>query len=94
MTPASPLYNPQPDTIVMYSTAWCPDCRRARRVFAQAGVAYTDVDIDEDPQAEQFVRQLNRGNRSVPTILFPDGTRLVEPGDAQLMSKLKAYQQA
>lgn len=94
MAPASTLYNPHPDTIVMYSTAWCPDCRRTRRIFAQAGVAYTDVDIDKDPQAEQFVRQMNRGNRSVPTILFPDGSRLVEPADAQLLSKLREYQKA
>ncbi len=80
-----------PAGIVMYSTSWCPDCRRARRVLESARVDYLDVDIERDPHAAKFVMQLNGGNRSVPTILFPDGTSLVEPGNEDLTRKLQTY---
>lgn len=88
----SDLYNQQPSQIILYGTSWCGDCRRARRIFAQLQVAYLDVDIDNDPQAEAFVKQLNRGNRSVPTIVFPDGTLMTEPDNARLSQKLTQYQ--
>lgn len=85
----SDLYTRNPGTIVFYGTSWCGDCRRARRVFSQVGASYTEVDIDADEQAEAFVRELNRGNRSVPTIVFPDGSVLSEPDDDTLVEKLK-----
>ncbi|HEV2460767.1 MAG TPA: glutaredoxin domain-containing protein [Ktedonobacterales bacterium] len=74
--------------IVMFSTPWCGDCRRAKRVFAALDVPYTEIDIEHDPRAAQLVMQLNDGNRSVPTILFPDGAVLVEPSTAELEAKL------
>lgn len=76
--------------IVMYSTSWCGDCRRAKRVFASLGVEYTEINIEEDERAAEEVVRLNRGNRSVPTILFPDGSVLVEPSNAALEAKLAA----
>jgi mycoredoxin len=83
------LYTLQPGQIVLYGTSWCGDCRRARSVFAELGVQYLDIDIDADSQAEQFVRQINRGSRSVPTIVFLDGSTLTEPDNATLFNKLK-----
>lgn len=77
--------------IVLYGTPWCGDCRRARRVFAEQGIAYDYVDIEDDPEASALVMRLNRGMRSVPTILFPDGSVLVEPGNAELSAKLATY---
>lgn len=74
--------------IVMYSTSWCGDCRRAKRVFTALGVEYTEVNIEEDERAAEEVVRLNRGNRSVPTILFPDGSVLVEPSNATLEAKI------
>lgn len=76
------------DKIIMYSVRWCPDCRRAQRFFDEHGIAYENVDIDEHPEAEAIVLQINNGNRSVPTILFPDGAILVEPRTSQLAAKL------
>lgn len=76
------------DKIIMYSTDWCPDCRRAKRFFDEHGIIYENVNIDEHPEGEQIVRKLNHGNRSVPTIIFPDGTILVEPSNIQLAEKL------
>lgn len=86
----SDLYTTQPSKIVLYGVNWCPDCRRARSVFADQSVLYLDVDIDADNQAEAFVKSLNRGNRSVPTIVFPDGSKLVEPPNSVLAEKLKS----
>jgi mycoredoxin len=77
--------------ILFYATAWCGDCHRARRVFASRGVRYTEVDIAHDDAAAQLVVRLNGGMRSVPTIIFPDGSVLVEPTTAQLEAKLNEY---
>jgi mycoredoxin len=75
-------------TIVVYGTSWCPDCRRAQRVLDQNGVPYSYINIEEDEAAAAYVVEVNRGYRSVPTIVFPDGSILVEPSNAQLQGKL------
>jgi mycoredoxin len=75
-------------TIVMYGTSWCPDCRRAQRVFDLIGKPYTYINIETDEQAADYVMEVNRGNQSVPTIVFPDGSILVEPSNAELQAKL------
>lgn len=74
--------------IVMYTTQWCGDCRRAKRVFAAQGVPYTEIDIERDEAAAERVTHINQGARSVPTILFPDGSTLVEPSTSTLEAKL------
>ncbi|PWH13165.1 MAG: NrdH-redoxin [Anaerolineae bacterium] len=87
------LYTLQPSQIVLYGTSWCGDCRRARQIFAQMNIPYLDIDIDSDRQAEAFIKQINRGNRSVPTIVFPDGSTLTEPDNLSLSNKLNHYRQ-
>lgn len=77
------------DEIVMYSTGWCGDCRRARAVFREAGVPFREINIDREPEAQRLVMRLNRGMRSVPTILFPDDSVLVEPSSSELRHKLR-----
>ena len=67
------------EPIKFYGTTWCGDCRRAKAIFAEMQVPYVWIDIDQNPQAAAFVKQINRGLRRVPTIMFPDGTILVEP---------------
>ncbi len=74
--------------IVVYGTLWCSDCRRATRLLDQAGKPYTFINIETDAQAAAYVMQVNRGNQSVPTIVFPDGSILVEPSNAELQAKL------
>lgn len=77
--------------IVMYTTSWCSDCRRAKRVFAALAVPYTEIDIEQEESAAERVRELNNGSQSVPTILFPDGSILVEPSNATLEQKLTPF---
>lgn len=88
MEPQSNLFNLKPSTITMYSTEWCPDCRRAKFFFTRHQIHYEVVDIEKVPEGTPFVKKLNNGMRIVPTIIFPDGDILAEPSDAQLTEKL------
>jgi glutaredoxin-like protein len=74
--------------IKVYGTTWCPDCVRAKGVLAEHSVQYDWIDISNDEKARAYVERVNRGNRSVPTIVFPDGSMLVEPSNAELEKKL------
>jgi mycoredoxin len=75
--------------IIIYGTEWCPDCTRARRFLERNKITYAWINIDAEKTAERLVRSLNQGRRSVPTILFPDGSILVEPSDRVLAEKLR-----
>ena len=79
-------------TIKFYGTTWCGDCRRAKTIFAELQIPYMWIDIDQNPQAAEFVKQINHGMRSVPTIIFPDGSILVEPDSESLRAKLRNFQ--
>lgn len=76
-------------TIRMYTTPWCGDCVRAKQVMASMQVAYEEIDITQDEEAAETVLRLNNGNRSVPTIVFPDGSVLTEPKAPVLAAKLE-----
>lgn len=75
-------------SIVFYGTSWCPDSRRCRTLLDSRKIAYNYRDIEQDAEACAIVEQMNQGMRSVPTIVFPDGTHLVEPATSQLAEKL------
>jgi glutaredoxin len=74
--------------IIMYGTTWCGDTRRARRFFDEHSIPYRWIDIDQDMTARKYVEEINHGFRSVPTIIFPDGSMLVEPTTSQLAVKM------
>ena len=84
----SDINNLKPSGIMVYSTVWCPDCKRAKQFFGEQRVAYTNIDIEQDEKAMAFVEKINEGMRIVPTIIFPDGEILVEPSNADLAKKL------
>ena len=75
--------------IKLYGTKWCFDTKRAQRVFEKLNIPYSWIDIDKDEEAERFVKETNNGFRSVPTIIFPDGSKMVEPNSGELEEKLK-----
>jgi len=77
-----------PVKIIMYGTTWCGSTKRARRIFEEEHIDYVWVDIDGDETAAKFVESVARGFRSVPTIVFPDGSVLVEPSTYELREKL------
>lgn len=74
--------------IILYGTTWCGDTSRARRFLDQHNIAYQWIDIDQDKEARNYVEEVNHGYRSVPTIIFPDGSMLVEPSQMELAKKL------
>ena len=70
---------PATDTIIMFSTPWCGYCQRLKAQMTREGIAYTEVNIEVDPESAAFVESVNGGNQTVPTLLFPDGTALTNP---------------
>ena len=83
-----------PDQIVVYSTVWCPDCKRAKNFLGEQRIPYANVDIEQDPAGMAFVEKVNNGKRIIPTIVFPDGSTLVEPSNAELAEKLSLQTKA
>ena len=74
--------------ITVYGAHWCPDCRRSKQFLGEHQIPYNWVDIEEDLEGEQFVIKKNDGKRIIPTIVFADGSILVEPTNAELAEKL------
>jgi len=81
---------PVEGTVTMYSTTWCGYCRRLKTQLDSAGIAYTEVDIEQTPDAAAFVEQVNGGNQTVPTVLFPDGSAATNPSLVQVRERLGA----
>ncbi len=73
--------------IKMYATTWCGDCRMAKRWFDAHGIPYDYINIERDERAAAEVLRINRGMCSVPPIVFPDGSVLVEPSARELAAK-------
>ena len=78
------------DKIILYGTTWCGGSRRCRLQLDRYGIPYQWVDVDQDEQAGKLVESLNQGYRSVPTVVWPDGSKLTEPTDEELAKKLDA----
>ena len=76
------------DSIVVYGTTWCPDCKRSKQFLGDQRVQYHWVDIELDSESMAYVEEINNGKRMVPTIVFPNGEVLVEPSNAELAEKL------
>ena len=79
------------EQIKIYGTSWCPDCARTKQVFNKLKIPFDWIDIDKDKPAAAEVQKINGGFKSVPTIVFPDNSVLVEPGNTELEQKLKTY---
>ena len=76
-------------SVTMYSTPWCGFCRRLKSQLAREGIEITEINIEQDPAAADYVMSVNGGNQTVPTVLFPDGTALTNPSAAQVRERLK-----
>ena len=74
--------------ITMYTADGCGDCRRSKAYLAAKNVAVNYINIDSDKIASEKVIEINNGMRSIPVIMFPDGTHLTEPSDKDLEAKL------
>lgn len=78
-----------------YTTGWCSDCARAKRLMHRVGVRFEEIDIEKTPGAEEVMRELNGNSGKVPTILIEqesDRTILIEPSDRELTEALRTRQ--
>ena len=74
----------------MYTTSWCGFCRRLKRGLEREGITWTEVDIERTEGAAEIVMSANRGNRTVPTLVFDDGSTMTNPSVEQVKDKLAA----
>src|SRR5262249_41121800 len=74
--------------ITMYGTLWCSDCKRAKKFFGEQRIRYDFIDVDVNEDGLAFVERANNGKRIIPTIVFDDGSLLIEPSNAELAAKL------
>ena len=76
--------------LIVYTTATCGHCWSLKRWLQGEHIAFREIEIIDDPAAQQFVRAAANGHMSVPTVVFPSGTVLVEPSPAQVRAALIA----
>jgi mycoredoxin len=76
--------------LTMYTTDWCGFCVRLKHGLEREGISYDEVNIEHAPEAAELVMQVNGGNRTVPTVVFADGTALTNPSIRQVKEKLAA----
>jgi thioredoxin reductase (NADPH) len=74
--------------LTVYGAVWCEDCKRSKKFLGEQRVHYNWVDIEQNAAGLALVERVNNGKRIIPTIVFDDGSMLVEPSNAQLAAKL------
>jgi len=84
------ISSPESGTVTMFSTTWCGYCRRLKSQLHREGIPFTEVDIERDPASARFVEQVNRGNQTVPTVLFSDGSAATNPSVIEVKQRLGA----
>lgn len=90
MPEATPTLTPQPGTITMFTTNWCGYCVRLKGQLEREGLAYTEINLEQHPEHVDFVERVNGGNRTVPTVVFPDGSSATNPSLAEVKVRLGA----
>ncbi len=76
------------DALTVIGASWCPDCRRTKAFLLEQRVTFDYIDLEEHPEATEIVEKINGGSRTIPTLIFPDGSHLAEPGNDELAEKL------
>jgi mycoredoxin len=79
---------PDAGAVTMYSTTWCGYCRRLKSQLDSAGIGYTEINIEEHPDAAALVERANGGNQTVPTLVFADGSAATNPSLADVRTRL------
>jgi len=74
------------EEITIYSTAWCPDCRRVKTFLTERGLAFREVNIEDDDDGEEIVLRANNGKRKVPTLKVHGRYFACSPFNAQKLA--------
>ena len=72
-----------------YTTDWCGDCVRSKALLSKLDVNFNEINVDVNQEANEYIKSLQVNQRRIPTIVFDDGSFLVEPSDIELENKLK-----
>ena len=86
--PSSVTAVPAPGSVTMFTTSWCGYCNRLKAQMGREGIGFTEVNIEEEPEAVAFVMDVNGGNQTVPTLLFPDGSAATNPSINEVKKRL------
>lgn len=78
------------DEIVLYGADWCADCRRAKVWLRENNVPFTEIDVEHDDTARDKAIDLAGGRKNIPVVVFPNGTILIEPTNADLAAALSS----
>src|ERR1700730_9015693 len=74
--------------IKLFGTNWCSDCKRSKKFLGEQRVHYEFINIEEDLEGQAFVQGVQNGGMTIPTIVFQDGSLLIEPSNAEIAAKL------
>ncbi len=74
--------------IKLYGTNWCSDCKRSKKFLGEQRIHYEFINVEEDVEGQAYVQKVQNGGLSIPTIVFNDGSMLIEPSNAELAAKL------
>jgi glutaredoxin 3 len=58
--------------ITIYTTRWCPYCHRAKRLLAEKGAAFEEIDVTGDWAAREELSVKAGGRTTVPQIWIGD----------------------
>lgn len=75
-------------SLTMYTTPWCGYCQRLKAQLTREEIAFEEIDIEQHPDAADFVMSVNGGNQTVPTVVFPDGSAATNPSIAEVKQRL------
>jgi mycoredoxin len=76
-------------SFTMYSTEWCGYCKRLKSQLNEIGITFEEINIEEVPGTAEIVEKVNGGNRTVPTLVFSDGTAMTNPSAKQVQEKIQ-----
>jgi mycoredoxin len=83
-----PVPTPAAGSVTMFTTSWCGYCTRLKGQLTREGVQFTEINLETSPEHVDFVEQVNGGNRTVPTVVFPDGSAATNPSLAEVKQRL------
>lgn len=75
--------------VTLYTTSWCPFCQRLKKALDRTDTPYDEIDIEDNPEAAEWVASVNDGNQVVPTVKFSDGTVETNPAASAVRRKLE-----
>lgn len=79
---------PADGSITMFSTEWCGYCKRLKMMLDKSGIGYTEINIEVTPGTPELVEQVNGGNQTVPTVVYPDGSTATNPSLRDVQARL------